>query len=213
MKFVRFLANFWVLFVIVAMSFVFYYIGPLPQEDRSVAMFDARVSIGTSGAVRMTETISYDFGSEPGHGLTRTLPSEEEIDGYGWRDLGLTDVTASGAGDLPVEIEPDGDETRVRVGDFDGEPALTGEHQFEISYTYDRLVTEGEGGSRYYADIIGSEWEVPIERTRVRVDLPEEAFDPTASTRSPRSAMRVRSDRETTAVPPTRAPYSPTTCP
>ncbi len=145
-----------------------------------VTGFDAQVTVHSSGSVDMVETITYDFGDEPSHGLTRELPETGWIDDYGWRDFGLTDVRADSADGLPVEISPHHgnphreSQTIVRLGDFEAGPALTGEHVFEIAYTYERLTTpDGGGGARYYADIIGTGWSVPVESTTVAFHLPD----------------------------------------
>ncbi|KOX16960.1 hypothetical protein ADL05_10150 [Nocardiopsis sp. NRRL B-16309] len=151
----------------------------VPVEWR-VTEFDAQVTVHASGSVDMVETITYDFGDQPSHGLTRELPETGWIDDYGWRDLGLTDVRADGANGLPVEISAHAGDPReesqtvVRVGDFEADPVLTGEHVFEISYTYERLTTPGgDGGARYYADIVGTGWRVPIESATAALHLPD----------------------------------------
>ncbi|WP_161630097.1 DUF2207 domain-containing protein, partial [Nocardiopsis lucentensis] len=151
-----------------------------PPDEWRVTGFDAQVTVHASGSVDMVETVTYDFGDRPSHGLTRELPETGWIDDYGWRDFGLTDVRAQSADGLPVEISPgEGDpraesRTVVRVGDFGADPELTGEHVFEIAYTYERLTTPGaDGGARYYADIVGSGWSVPVESATAAFHLPD----------------------------------------
>jgi hypothetical protein len=154
------------------------------QDGRRITDFDVEVTINPAGEVALVETITYDLGTEPGHGLIRNLPASGEISGYGRRHFGLRDVSAAGLDSpFPVHIDPAEDETTVRVGDFDGTPTLTGEHTFQISYTYSRLLIDRGDGPEYHADIVGSEWEVPIERTTVRVDLPRPAFEPSGGHR------------------------------
>jgi hypothetical protein len=63
-----------------------------PHYGWRITEFDAQVTVHASGAVDMVETITYDFGNGPSHGLTRELPETGWIDGYGWRDFGLTNV-------------------------------------------------------------------------------------------------------------------------
>lgn len=151
-----------------------------PPEEWSITGFDARVTVHASGSVDMVETITYDFGDEPSHGLTRELPETGWIDGYGWRDFGLTGIRGEGPDGLPVEISPHRRESRgesmtvVRLGDFEADPALTGVHVFEIAYTYERLTTLGsDGAPNYYADIIGAGWRVPVESVDVAFHLPD----------------------------------------
>ncbi|GAB2508425.1 DUF2207 domain-containing protein [Nocardiopsis aegyptia] len=158
-----------------------------PPREWRVTGFDVQVTVHASGSVDMIESITYDFGDRPSHGLTRELPETGWIDGYGWRDFGLTGVRADSAEGLPVEVAPrDGDpdaesRTVVRVGDFGSDPSLTGEHTFEIGYTYERLTTPGTGGgARFYADVVGSGWRVPVESADVEIHLPDlaEAAEP-----------------------------------
>lgn len=149
------------------------------SPEWEITSFDVEVTLTETGRAEVAETISYDFGADPAHGLTRTLPSSGEIDTFGWRDFGLTGVEARAhAGDLPVEVSAGEEEVRVQIGDFARDPVLTGVHVFEVSYTYTRLVFDAGDWVEYYADIVGEDWSVPIARTAVQIHAPASAFVP-----------------------------------
>ncbi|WP_338043034.1 DUF2207 domain-containing protein [Nocardiopsis valliformis] len=67
-----------------------------PYSWWRVTGFDTQVTVHASGAVDMVETVTYDFGDEPSHSLARELPETGWIDGYGWRDFGLTGIRGEG---------------------------------------------------------------------------------------------------------------------
>ncbi|MBB5490582.1 hypothetical protein HNR07_001719 [Nocardiopsis metallicus] len=67
-----------------------------PYPGWRITGFDTQITVHASGSVDTIETITYDFGSHPSHGLTRELPETGWIDGYGWRDFGLTSIRGEG---------------------------------------------------------------------------------------------------------------------
>ena len=141
--------------------------------ERRITQLDIEVTINRDGSVDMVETITYDLGVEPRFGMTRVIPRSGEIGGYGFRDFGLVDVRAASVGaDLPVTTVDRDHEVEVRVGDPDGPATLTGVHQFQFSYTYQRMVVPVDDGVLYHADLVGTGWTVPIEQTTVRILLP-----------------------------------------
>ncbi|HLU45971.1 MAG TPA: DUF2207 domain-containing protein [Natronosporangium sp.] len=145
-------------------------------DERRITLFDIEVTLHRDGSVDMVETITYDLGATPRFGMIRVIPRSGQIGGYGFRDFGLSDVQAESldAG-LPVSVVRRGHEVEVQVGDPNGPATLTGEHRFRFSYTYRRMVVPVDDGVLYHADLVGTGWTVPIEQTRVRIQLPQEA--------------------------------------
>jgi hypothetical protein len=139
----------------------------LPQSasasgDGEVTAFDVDVTITSAGDVEVVETIVYNLGAEPRHGFTRTLSASGGLRGVSGAALDSP---------VPVHIDDVGDKTIVRIGDFDGAPTLSGEHTFQVTYTYTQAVVDRGRGPVYSAEIVGSEWDVPIEETTVSLNV------------------------------------------
>ena len=47
-----------------------------------------------------------------------------------------------------------------------------GQHVYEISYRIDGALTETEQGAAFIWDVVARGWQMPIERSEVRVGLP-----------------------------------------
>ena len=76
-------------------------------------------------ALRITETIDWDFGDSSRHGIFREIPN----------DFGApTDVMASSP-DAPddLDVEDQGDQTVIKIGDPD--TTISGQHRYTLSYT------------------------------------------------------------------------------
>lgn len=103
------------------------------------------------GTARVEEVIDYDFGAAADrHGIYRILPD-------------LTDqssVTVSSP-TAPDDVTITGG--RIRIGD----PTVTinGSHRYEIGYDLSSLVV----GDRLAWNVVGTEWDVPVERVEAHV--------------------------------------------
>jgi hypothetical protein len=47
-----------------------------------------------------------------------------------------------------------------------------GEHRYDIRYTIDGVLAEHGDGSRFHWDVVARAWQMPVERSEVRVELP-----------------------------------------
>ena len=94
------------------------------------------VTIEPDGTIEVHETIVYDFGVVPKHGIFRDIPvrtDQSGKDGYD-RVYPLDVVSVSGSADTPAQytVEEDGDNERIKIGDPDR--TITGEHTYDIVY-------------------------------------------------------------------------------
>ncbi len=105
-----------------------------------ISSFDSDVTIEPSGTLRVHETIVYDFGTVPHHGIYRDLISRVDYpakSGYD-RVYPLTVVSVRGSEGTPdqysVEDVASGDTTYARIKIGDPDRTITGVHTYDITY-------------------------------------------------------------------------------
>jgi uncharacterized membrane protein len=138
-----------------------------------IRSYDVEMEIQPDGRVSVTESIRYDFGNDQRHGIFRHIPYLLEIDDKRYAiDIDEIEVTDESGVAYKFQKTDDGNEIELKIGDPDAK--ITGVHEYNISYmlsgalrynqdTYDEL----------YANVIGSNWDVPIAKARIRVSLPQ----------------------------------------
>ncbi|WP_380157931.1 DUF2207 domain-containing protein [Kineococcus sp. R86509] len=150
-----------------------------PSDDERVDSYAARLTVGADGSVAVREEISYDFGREGHHGLERFLPVQAPHDQthdrrYPVRDLQVTSPTGAAT---QVSTETDDGFLDVRIGD----PAandVTGRETYVLTYTVPAVVDRVDGGLQLAYDVVGTGWEVPIDRVDVTLETPAAVTDP-----------------------------------
>src|SRR3990170_5752835 len=92
------------------------------QEGERIVSYDIVIWILPGGDLHIAETIDYDFGSNPRHGILRNIPTRFEHDAEHDRIYPLTVESVSGSPGTPTRyvLEDSGaGETVIRVGDAD----------------------------------------------------------------------------------------------
>jgi uncharacterized protein (TIGR04222 family) len=141
------------------------------QSAESIPSYVVGIRILPDGDLRITERITYDFGSESRHGIFRTIPSRFTYDDVNDRVYRIEDVevTSPTAPD-DVEVSEEGGNTTIRVGDPDQE--ITGRHTYTLRYRVEGALNGFPDHDELYWNAIGDEWQAPIERARVTVEAP-----------------------------------------
>src|SRR3954463_10430513 len=124
------------------------------------------VTIEPDGTIEVHETIVYDFGVVPKHGIFRTIPvrtTESPRKGYD-RVYPLTVESVSGSEGTPAQytVEEDGDNERIKIGDPD--QTISGEHTYDIVYRVRGAMNAFTDHDELYWNVVGNEWTVPIEK-------------------------------------------------
>lgn len=129
------------------------------------------LDLRTDGSMRVEETITYDFGGTPRHGIEREIRTRTRYDDQHDRSFPVGDVEVSSetAPDQVTESSS-GDETVLRIGD----PArtVTGTHTYRIGYTVTAATTRFADHDEIYWNAIGPGWTVPVSRADVQVSGP-----------------------------------------
>src|SRR4051794_40152298 len=136
--------------------------------------YHSDVTIEPDGTVEVRETIVYDFGVVPKHGIFRTIPVRTDLsgkDGYD-RVFPLDVVSVSGSADTPAQytVEDDGDNERIKIGDPDR--TITGEHTYDIVYRMRGEMNTVADHDELYLNAVGNEWAVTVEKATAVVHAP-----------------------------------------
>jgi hypothetical protein len=145
------------------------------QAGERITGYDVVIEIGDDGMLTIVETIDYDFGSDPRHGILRDIPTRSTYDETYDRVYPLEVIGVRGSGDTPagyVVEAVEGGITRIRIGDADIE--ITGRHTYELTYTVDAALNGFPDHDELYWNAVGSEWPAPIERATIAVRAPAE---------------------------------------
>jgi len=159
-----------------------------------VTSFDAAYTVNSDGVVDVVEQVQVDFGTLQKHGIYRDLLDRRDCaervenpaaqqpvypckDGYDrvWRYEDFAVTTPDGK---PLTFEREsavvlGDSmTRLRIGDADR--TISGVQSYRISYRLRGVLDAYDDHDELYWNATGT-WQVPVERTTVKVTLPPAA--------------------------------------
>jgi uncharacterized protein (TIGR04222 family) len=137
----------------------------------SIHRYDVSIRIEPSGSIVVSETIDYDFGSTPKHGIYRDLPERVRYDDTFDRvyPIHVLRVSATGASAEQSVDHQDGT-LRLRIGDPDR--TVTGEHTYTIVYRVDGAMDGFPDHDELYWNAIGADWSVPIQSATVHIQAP-----------------------------------------
>lgn len=166
------------LMVLVGQSSVSY-----AQDIERIDEYTIDVGISANGEVQIVETITYNFGDLEKHGIFREIPVRDKLDSgdYWVHPIEVNSITRNGATEIYSESQ-DGYWASLMIGDPD--VFVTGVQTYKINYIVKgALFTLGEnditnnptlkvGDVSFYWDVIGDQWQVPIEQVVVNINLP-----------------------------------------
>jgi len=147
----------------------------------TVRDFTSEIEVYENGDFLVTETITYDFGSEYRHGIFRTIELSHPQEASVWYkkrsiDLGVQGVLFDGK-TAEYTQSFSGDEIEIKIGDAD--VTITGVHTYVISYLVHGGLTYIDGQPELYWNATGADWVGPIESVVVKVSGPENALGDT----------------------------------
>lgn len=144
-----------------------------PSEGgERVAYFDAVLTIGRDGSVRVIETIQYAFGSGERHGIYRDIPfrykgSDGREDIIALRDFEVTDEFGS-----PIRFTEsvEGNSIHLKIGNPD--VFVSGLRTYRISYVAQDAISAFSDFDELYWNVTGNEWTVPIDGAHAEIYFP-----------------------------------------
>ncbi len=137
-----------------------------------ITSFDVRMDVKPDSSIRVTEYISADFTGDPHHGIFRDIPtSGKDVYGNNHRlYFRLISVTDGFDSPVPVETSVEGGRVHLRIGDPN--VLLSDRRMYVVSYRVMRGVHFFREHDELYWNVVGPDWEVPIERITCIVTLP-----------------------------------------
>jgi hypothetical protein len=165
--------------------------GLLPGMTRAdsgwvVRSFDVELPIQADALLDVTETIDAEF-LQPKRGIIREIPIRHAV-GMHLYDLRFQFLGVDDGGGKSYQASLTYEENRVRIRIGDPDIRLTGSVRYRIRYRVERAILwEGNRSWGVAAadqdravlrwNATGTEWGVPIDRTRVTVRLPRDVDD------------------------------------
>jgi hypothetical protein len=142
-----------------------------PAGAERITRYAAQIVIRRDGSMFVTETITYDFGSNRRHGIFRAIPVRLRYDGTYDRIYPVT-VRSVRSPDAPGQfaVRDDGSVVWIRIGD--PRQTITGQHTYTLSYRVRGGLTAIPGGDKLFWNAVGTQWDVPIDRATVQVSAP-----------------------------------------
>ncbi|HEY4375882.1 MAG TPA: DUF2207 domain-containing protein [Acidimicrobiales bacterium] len=140
-----------------------------------VASWRTAVAIQPDGSLLVHETIAWDFGDAPHHGIIRDIPTHFPYDEVkkGWDRVTPIDHVTVTATDASASFKKSqaGDDTVIKIGSSDH--TVTGEHTYDIRYRMRGVLNHFADHDELYLNIIGlGAMTVPVDRTVGFIALP-----------------------------------------
>jgi hypothetical protein len=138
--------------------------------------YDSQVTITHDNTVKVTETITYNFGGNSHHGIYRDIPIDyhdtKAKDTY-YTNFKLDSVRDERGSTLQTQLSTTDGNERIRIGDPN--VTISGIHTYTISYQLSPLIIQLNGKPFLNLDIIGSGWAVPIYDITAKITLEGDA--------------------------------------
>jgi hypothetical protein len=143
---------------------------PTSTPGERIRAYAVRMAIYKNGVLLVEETISYDFGSTPRHGIERDLVRRESYDSSRDRvyKINVASVTADKGSPVRVQKSNVGNFLRLRIGDPNR--TITGVHTYKIGYAVTGALRTFPDHIELNWDAIGHQWRVPIVGAIVQVN-------------------------------------------
>jgi uncharacterized membrane protein YgcG len=131
-----------------------------------------RLDIARDGTLHVVETIDYDFGPVPHHGIIRAITDRQHYDNRYDRRFPISNVRVDGSAGTPIQFteSTNGALRNVKIGDPDR--TITGLHRYVITYDVRGATTRYRDHDELYWNTIGSQWTVTRSNVTVAVHAP-----------------------------------------
>ncbi|MBP7930135.1 MAG: DUF2207 domain-containing protein [Acidimicrobiia bacterium] len=144
------------------------------QTSESIRSMDVDITLSVSGAMEVTETITYDFGTNQRRGIIRFIPWRVQDEGDPSQDRvwQFSNVSVSSPSGAPADLYEYTDQGNqvFRIGNPD--TYISGQHRYVISYVVDYNILDKGTDQLLTWDVTGDLWEVPIETASATITLP-----------------------------------------
>ncbi len=133
--------------------------------------FTSDITVLPDSSYQVVESIAYDFGDVPGHGIFRDIPYKyHRPEGNFNVRVAIQKVVDEQGSPYQYQVSNQGENVHIRIGDPDR--TITGEYTFVIHYNVQRGINYFTDHDELYWNVTGSDWEVPILKARATISLP-----------------------------------------
>jgi uncharacterized membrane protein YgcG len=147
------------------------------QGDYKINTFDVNIVVNENNTYDVTENITAEFFVNK-HGLERLIPQKvtavRDINGQ-TETKNYRIIVSNIAADTQVSANTSGGYYNIRLGNPD--VTVTGIQKYTLRYTYDPGDDGYSSFDEFYYNIIGTEWDVPIDYVAFQIFMPK-SFDP-----------------------------------
>ena len=145
--------------------------GAQTVSGEQVRAYDIAMTIAPDGLLRVVESITYDFGGVPHHGIFRDLVQRERYNGDHDRRYRINvESVIEGHAPAQVQTSTQGPYLHLRIGDPN--QTVSGLRSYVITYTVAGAMKTFADHDELYWDVIGTQWEVPISNVTTTIMAP-----------------------------------------
>ncbi len=136
-----------------------------------ITSYDAQVTVRHDGSMLVDEQITYDFGADQRHGIFRVIPVRSRYNGT-YDQIYPVDVQSVWSDTPNPEYSVDSSSSSISIKVGNPDQTVTGVHWYEITYVVRGGLNAFAGHDELYWNVVGNQWQVPIDRATVRVSAP-----------------------------------------
>ena len=163
--------------VVAAIAVWLPHIAAAQSTFEQIRRYDSDITIESSGALLVRETIDYEFGSTPHHGIFRDIPYRFDYSRKDSTDrVTPIDVLSVQSSDAPDQYETSDFENgsvgylRIKIGDPDR--TITGHHTYVIKYRVQGALNGFRDHDELSWNAVGGNWPVIIDDVTATVHAP-----------------------------------------
>jgi uncharacterized membrane protein YgcG len=135
----------------------------------SIVSFDADIVVNADNSVDVTESILYNTGSVPRHGIYRDIKT---LSSQGRKmEINIISVTDASGKLHNYTVSRSGDYASVKIGDAD--MTFSGRRMYVIRYKASRAIAQFDGFDEIYWNVTGNDWNIPVYASKATVTLPD----------------------------------------
>jgi uncharacterized membrane protein len=138
--------------------------------------FSAGIQINNDSSINITETITYDFGSNEKHGIYRDVYYKYKLASGSFK-LRLSDISVVDENGQPYifSLSDQGNFKRIKIGDPN--KTFLGVKIYKIKYKVNRAINFLADHDELYWNVTGSDWQLPIKQVKAEVSLPQSILE------------------------------------
>ncbi len=162
------------LLAVILILISFFILSTKVSAQEKISSFKNDITINKDGTISITETISYDFGSQYRHGIFRNIPYlKTNSQGKKFElKFKIEKVTDEKGASYKYTISRTAGDLQIKIGDPD--KTITGIHTYTIKYNVSGALTYFSDHDELYWNVTGNDWTVPIEQVSATIGLPSQ---------------------------------------